>query len=380
MTHYLLTGASGLLGSYLLRDCLLAGYPMAVLVRPTRTQSAQERVDARLAYWQEQTGRTLPRPTVLEGDLCYANLNLTASDLRWVANRCRAVIHSAASLTFFGSDRRREPWLTNVEGTRRLLDLCRECGIPEFHYVSTAYVCGLREGPILETQLDLGQPMGNDYERSKLEAEKLVRSAVLARPPTIYRPSIIVGDSQTGYTCTFHGFYAMVKLAHTLASQIAPYSSTAGIALQTFNLRGQERKDFVPVDWVSAMIVRLLGHPEHHGRTYHLTAAQPTPAALWTQAIQEAVYRYSSWADPSDSTGRDVSWANETCRAQAEIYRAYWRDDPRFDCTHTVAAAPQLPCPVVDHDMLLRMATFAIQTNFRKRLPASRSGVTPAGV
>jgi thioester reductase-like protein len=383
MTHYLLTGASGLLGSYLLRDCLLAGYPMAVLVRPTRTQSAQERVATRLAYWQEQIGRDLPRPTILEGDLCHPNLNLTASDLRWVADHCRAVVHSAANLTFFGSDPGREPWLTNVEGTRRLLELCRQCGIPEFHHVSTAYVCGLREGRILETELDLGQQMGNDYERSKLEAEKLVRSALLVRPATIYRPSIIVGDSRTGYTCTFHGFYAMVRLAHTLASQLAPYSATAEIALQAFQLGGQERKDYVPVDWVSAMITHLLGHPEYHGLTYHLTAAQPTPVALWSQAIQEAVYRYSSWADPSDSTGRDVSWTNEVFRAQAEIYRAYWRDDPPFDRAHTVAAAPQLPCPVVDHDMLVRMASFAIQTNFGKRPSetpgirhASRSGVT----
>jgi nucleoside-diphosphate-sugar epimerase len=214
--------------------------------------------------------------------------------------------------------------------------------------------------------------MGNDYERSKLEAEKLVRSTVLARPPTIYRPSIIVGDSRTGYTCTFHGFYAMVKLAHTLASQVARYSFTAGTAIETFNMGGQERKDFVPVDWVSAMIAHLLGHPEHHGKTYHLTAAQPTPVALWSQAIQEAVYRYSPCADPAHSPGRDGTWAGETFRAQAEIYRAYWRDDPQFDRTHTVAAAPQLSCPVVDHDMLLRMASLAIQTNFGKRLPASR--------
>ena len=386
MTYYLLTGASGLLGSYVLRDCFLAGHHMAVLVRPTETQSARERVDVSLANWEERTGQVLPRPVVLEGDLCRPDAGLTASDLHWVANHCRAVIHGAASLIFFGPDRQKEPWLTNVEGTRRVLDLCGRCGIREFHHVSTAYVCGLREGPILETEIDLGQQMGNDYERSKLEAEKLVRSAALLQPPTIYRPSIIVGDSQTGYTSAFHGFYAMVKLAHTLASQIVHRSTTAEMVFQAFNLKGHEQKDYVPVDWVSAVITHLLGRPEHHGKTYHLTAAEPTPVALWSRAIQDAVRRYSRMADPSDSSRRDARWFEEMFLGQAEIYRSYWRDDPRFDRTHTATAAPHLPCPVVDYDMLLQMAEYAIRTNFGRRpqAPRPRDGllqtvVTPEG-
>ena len=59
---------------------------------------------------------------------------------------------------------------------------------------------------MLETELDVGQTPGNDYEHSKIEAERLVRAADWLDPPTIYRPSIIVGDSRTGYTATFHGF------------------------------------------------------------------------------------------------------------------------------------------------------------------------------
>jgi thioester reductase-like protein len=386
MTYSLLTGASGLLGSYLLRDCLLAGHHMAVLVRPTETQSARERIDGALARWEEQTGRVLPRPMVFEGDLCGPDLNLAESDLRWIANHCHTVIHSAASLTFFGWDRRSEPWLTNVEGTRRVLDLCGRCGVRNFHYVSTAYVCGLRKGPILETELDLGQRTGNDYERSKLEAERLVRGAALPRPPTIYRPSIIIGDSQTGCTSAFHGFYAMVKLAHTLASQVSLRSATAKMVLRAIKLKGHDRKDCVPVDWVSAVITHLLGRPEHHGKTYHLTATEPTPVSLWSRVIQDAVERYSPLADPSDAPRRDAKWFRETFVSQSQIYRSYWKDDPLFNRTHTDAAAAQLPCPTVDYDMLLRMARFAICTDFGRRPQASepRDGVletvvTPEG-
>jgi len=80
---------------------------------------------------------------------------------------------------------------------------------------------------VLETELDVGQTPGNAYEQSKMEAEKLVRAAEWIDSPTIYRPSIIVGDSRTGYTTTFHGFYVMVKLAHTLVSRMVR-GSTAG--------------------------------------------------------------------------------------------------------------------------------------------------------
>jgi thioester reductase-like protein len=62
--YYLLTGGTGLLGSYLLRDFLLAGHRMAVLVRPTQTQSGPQRVDASLAHWETSylSGRIISRP------------------------------------------------------------------------------------------------------------------------------------------------------------------------------------------------------------------------------------------------------------------------------------------------------------------------------
>jgi thioester reductase-like protein len=344
---------------------------MAVLVRPAGDKSASQRIDAALARWEEETGQTLPRPVIFEGDLCRPDLGLSASDQQWIGRHCRAVVHSAAKLTFYGTDRQREPWLSNVEGTRHVLELCKRCKVPQFHHVSTAYVCGLREGRILETELDVGQDMGNDYERSKVEAEQLVRSAGLEYPATIYRPSIIVGDSQTGYTSTFHGFYALVRLAHTLVSQMVLGSITAELLIEAFNLNEQDRKDYVPVDWVSAVIAHLLGRPEHHGRTYHLTAAEPTPVVIWSRAIQHAVERYSPMADPSDPTIRDANWFVELFRGQVKTYQAYWRDDPQFDRTHTVAAASHLPCPTVDYDMLLRMARFAIQTNFGRHAPKS---------
>ena len=301
MTYHLLTGATGLLGSYLLRDCLRQRHRLAVLVRPAKRESARERIESILSRCEAELRTTLPRPVVIEGELTEADLGLDAAGLRWISRHCRSVIHNAANLTFHGNGRQGEPWHTNFEGTRRILDLCRTTGIRQFHYISTAYVCGLREGRVLETELDVGQTPGNDYEHSKIEAEKLVRAAHWIDPPTIYRPAIIVGDSQTGYTATFHGFYVLVKLAHTLVSRMVRGSTAGRLLVQGLGLSGEDCKNLVPVDWVSAVFTHIFSRPEHHGRTYHLVTRRPPSLALIADVIQEAVEEYSELADEKDA-------------------------------------------------------------------------------
>ncbi len=338
---------------------------MAVLVRPHNSTSARRRIETLLARCEQENGRLLPRPVVLEGDLSQFDLNLDAASVKWISQHCQSVIHNAASLTFCAGSSNGEPMQTNVEGTRRILELCRFTGIRQFHHVSTAYVCGLRQGRVLESELNVGQMLGNDYEKSKVEAEKMVRGADFLDPPTFYRPSIIVGDSQTNYTSTFHSFYAILKLAHTLVSKVFLGSTSASALLAMLDLNGNERKNFVPVDWVSAAISEIFGCPDRHGKTYHLTSKEPTRLADMAEAVQEAVETYSQPADPNDGPVCDGSWFERTFREQMKIYGSYWRDDPDFDTENTEAAVPHLPCPRVDCNMMLRLAKFAIESGFR---------------
>jgi thioester reductase-like protein len=362
--YHLLTGATGLLGSYLLRDGLLAGRRFVVLVRPSKSESARQRVESLVRQWELALEAVLPRPVVLEGDLGEIDLGLDNSTLRWIARHCVSVIHNAASLVFRGDDPEGEPYLSNVEGTRRMLELCRCTGIRQFHHVSTAYVCGLREGRILESEVDVGQTSGNVYEKTKLQAEQMVRSADFLDPPTIYRPSIIVGDSQTGYTTTYHGFYAPLKLAHTMVGKVARGATAGDLLVEALGIRPVDRKNFVPVDWVSAVISHIHGHPESHGTTYHVTSPHPPRIVDMASVMQEVVEELSPLADPDTDWTLDGEWFARTFREQLGIYGAYWRDDPQFDVTNTLRAAPHLPCPPVDRDMMTQLARFAIGANF----------------
>ena len=171
MRYTILTGGTGLVGRYLVRDLLLEGHPLALLIRPTSKLSVADRVEEILQFWESQLGRPLPRPVLLDGDVCREGLGLAHEDRGWVERHCGSLIHNAASLTFNGADRAGEPWRTNLDGTRHVLEFCRTAGIRDLHYVSTAYVSGTRAGVIYETELDCGQSFRNEYEESKCQAE-----------------------------------------------------------------------------------------------------------------------------------------------------------------------------------------------------------------
>jgi thioester reductase-like protein len=378
MAHLLLTGGTGLLGNYLIRDLLKAGRELALLVRSTRKEPAHARVESLMARWENEDGCRYPRPAVLPGDLTQENLGLDPSTRRWVARNCDAVLHNAASLTFHATGPNEEPWVSNLHGTMRVLDLCRESRIRQFHHVSTAYVCGLRTGRILETDLDAGQTHGNDYEISKFRAELMVRDADFLDQSTFYRPSIIVGDTRTGYTTTFYGFYVPLKLLSGMLSKIAGVASTheeliASIRdngrrlTEILNLSDEAGKNYVPVDWVSEATAHIAMTPEHHGKAYHLTPDQPVKLKLTREVMEQAFEKYTELSERRTY--------DETERRNLElffiegmkVYASYWRDDPTFDTTNTRAAAPHLPCPEMDAAFFTRMCAFAFESNFGRR-------------
>jgi len=364
MPYVFLTGATGLLGRYLIKDLTLAGVSLAVLVRPTRRATAQHRVENVMCYWDNILGRSLPRPVVLEGDITEADLGLDARGTRWVAENCDTVLHNAASLTFQSTGPSSEPWRSNVAGTRHVLELCRNAQIRHFHHVSTAYVCGLRTGRILESDLDVGQKLSNDYEQSKIQAEQMVRGAGLFESLTVHRPAIIIGDSQNGYTSTYHGFYALLQAVATLAQNFESNATGHPSDGGGFDVYGHETKNLVPVDWVSAVMTHVITHPEHRGKTYHLTPQHPVTARLIADILEEAIGFYGV---KLEGTGKATTEMTEHAQLFCElisVYKSYWKDDPTFDSTNTRKAAPHLPCPHVDRKLLLKLSEYAIGVNF----------------
>jgi nucleoside-diphosphate-sugar epimerase len=371
----LLTGATGFLGRYLLRNLLASGRRVAVLAREAGSVTAAERVHELVASWSDQLRARLAPAAVLTGDVRAPGLGLQAADRSWLARHCRSVLHAAADVALRRAPGR-DPWATNVGGTEHVLALCAARGIQEVHHVSTAFVCGDRPGPVGEDELDRGQGFHNDYERSKFEAERRVRAARGIRA-TVYRPSVIVGDSRTGYTASYHGFYRFLELAARLASPRP--TPGAGGGQRSLPLRlpftGDEPRDLVPVDWVARAVVRIVNRPRCHGRTYHLVARTPIRVRDIKEVAGELLQIDGArWFD--GGVPRDPSPLEELFLGQLREYWPYLAGDPAFDCRNTRAALPGLPPPRVDRALLARLIRFAVADRWGR----SRSPARPAGV
>ena len=365
MKYTLFTGATGLLGAYLLRDGMVAGEHYAVIARSSLMETARSRIETMLARFEMEWQRSLPRPVVLEGDLSKPELGLSSEDVRWVRSHCDQVLHNAASLIFYRDGETNEPYRSNVDGTRHVLALAEQANIRVFHHVSTSYVCGLRKDHCLESELDVGQQFGNDYEKSKVEAEKMVRSASFLDSLTVFRPAIIIGDSQTGYTSTFHGFFTPLKIAHGLTASSAVGVFDGMPLLRAIGFNGTEQKNFVPVDWVSAVMTHVMTHRQHWGKTYHLVPRNRVSVLTSTKVFEEALKRFykgKQWQEAE--TGNDWQQSQDMFRDQMRVYQSYWRDDPTFDDVNVREAAPHLPCPAMNFAPLIRMAVFALENGF----------------
>lgn len=365
--YVLITGATGLVGQYLLRELLSANQNLAVVVRPNKRLSAVERIEGIMQRLEQESGKTLPRPVVFSGDICEQSLGLDQQALDWVAANVRKIIHSAAVLTFHGASREHDPWKTNLGGTINVLDICQRCQISELHYVSTSYVCGKRTERVLETDLDCGQEFRNDYERCKFEAEQLVNEAEDIESRTIYRPAVIVGDSGTGYTASYHGLFLYLRLIATL---IPLQQRNEHGVIETpvrMPINGDEPRNLVPVDWVAEVIAHLFLNPESHGQTYHLTPDDCPTARQLTQYCCD-YYNTQGVEFVGPNAGREPnSQFSERYFENATMYEEYETNDPEFDKTNLIRHAGHLPCPEVSREMVYRFIEFGKKDRWGKR-------------
>ncbi len=156
----------------------------------------------------------------------------------------------------------------NVEGTVNVLDFAQRCpSLRRFQYVSTCYVSGRHDGIFGEDDLVKGQSFNNFYEETKYLAEIEVQKRMHGGlPATIYRPSVVVGDSRTGATQKYDGpYFVMQWLLRQPRVAIIPVVGDP--KKHTFNV--------VPRDFILDAIDYLSGRPETKGKVYQLADADP---------------------------------------------------------------------------------------------------------
>lgn len=260
----LLTGGTGFVGMAVLARILKrTDRHVVVMVRAGSESEADRRLEVLMSSLFASPGRYKGRVTAVCGDLTAPALGLGRAR-EWIAEHVGEIIHGAASVAFNLS--LPESRSINVEGTRRVLDLAHDCagqgdGLSRMTYVSTAYVAGDRHGYARETELDVGQSFRNAYEQSKQEAERLVCGQRERLPLTVVRPSIVVGERETGWTSSFNVMYGPLRAVAAGAFPVMP--GRRGAVL-----------DIVTVDYVADAILALAGSPAAEGRTFHVVSGE----------------------------------------------------------------------------------------------------------
>lgn len=367
--HYtLLTGATGLVGRYLLKDLLVAGIRVAVLVRDSKKVKATQRVEDICRFWEAELGRKLPRPVCITGDCRSPKMGLTPADEKWVTENCNSLFHNAAVLSFYRAPRDQEPWLTNLDGTINVVQCAADLGIDHLHYVSTAYVCGDRQGVVSESDLDEDQGFRNDYEQSKFLAEKFVHQFDGFKTTTIYRPAVITADSQTGYTNTYHGLHLYLRLMSLLVPQVEPDENGLRQTNIRLPMKGTEKRNVVTVDWVSQVMTAIFLNQAAHGHTFHISPV----AKLTPRSVIDACCEYYS------STGVEYAGYENVAEDKSShfereflnnvgIYTSYDGTDPSFDTTNLRKFAGHISCPDIDAEAIHQFIRFGEKDKWGKR-------------
>jgi thioester reductase-like protein len=216
------------------------------------------------------------RVNLIEGDAAAMDFGLSGAEFAALGAEVDR-IHHCAQVSYLGVDRKTAEQV-NVGGAREALEFAESCrGLKALVFHSTAHVSGDHTGRVLEEDLNLGQSFRNVVEETKARAEKLMRAAMPRVPIVVLRPSIVVGDSETGEVDRFDGLYLLILLIVT---------SPPDFALPLPG-RGDTLLNIVPVDFVIQAAAALGRDPRAVGRTFHLI----DPAALTVRRVFELVAR-----------------------------------------------------------------------------------------
>ncbi|KTG09225.1 Male sterility domain-containing protein [Haloprofundus marisrubri] len=284
-----LTGFPGFLGSALVERLLGRGRDVTCLVQPKYRTQAEERA-AELAGddWRESL-------TLYDGDITDSSLSLDAETRRTLQREATDVFHLAAVYDL-GVDRE-VGMAVNVRGTKHVLAFAEGCpNLQRFQYVSTCYVSGRHDGVFTESDLHVGQSFNNAYEETKYLAEVAVQRAMAeGLPTTIYRPAIVVGDSETGATQKYDGPYSLVRLL----------SRQPRVAVVPLG-RGAERCELnvVPRNYVVDAIDHLSGLDRSANRVYQLCDPAPLSVPAFVRCLAAAMDRRAVTVPVGGSAGK----------------------------------------------------------------------------
>jgi len=348
-----LTGAAGFLGSYLLKILLENEHRVFALVRGKKEKSAYSRVIDILTFWDSSIAQKpcIKNVEVIDGDISYPDLGIKdARSKERVLSETQMIIHSAAVA------RLNEPLESirkpNVEGTRNVFDFALQFKkLQKINHISTVYVVGTKMGiTFTEDMLDIGQGFHNTYEQTKFEAEKLVHEyRKKSLDISIFRPSMVIGDSKEGKTNDFRLIYEPL---HFFSQEI----------YEKFPADPECFQNLVNVDTVGNTLYLL--SREKGNATYHLVSPKPTYIGSFMKLAGESFGFKMPEFIPAGKF--DYAALTPVQKALAGPYIPYFNYTTTFSCEKTRQALKEFgyAYPNVDNENLLKILAYCIKRGY----------------
>ncbi|MFU8806844.1 MAG: SDR family oxidoreductase [Bradymonadaceae bacterium] len=220
------------------------------------------------------------RITILSGDVASIDLGLSGREyLELIANVTD--IYHIASIWYLGVERA-EAFEVNVRGARNVIDSAYEMQhLERLNHFSTAFVSGDRTGVIMEDDLVEEQSFRNAYEESKYQAEIAMREAMAHLPISVFRPSIVVGDSRSGEIDKMAGPYYLMNAIVNMPT-VVPILMPG---------KGDKPLNLVPIDFVCEAMHSISLRDDARGKTFHLSDPNPLSARKVFELVAERAGR-----------------------------------------------------------------------------------------
>ncbi|WP_048438201.1 SDR family oxidoreductase [Caenimonas sp. SL110] len=250
--QYFVTGATGFIGKRLVKKLLeRKGSVVHFLIR----KESEGKVAGLREYWG--VGATRAHPVF--GDLTGKKLGVSSEDIKKLKGQIDHFHHLAAVYDLSADEE--SQIAVNIEGTRNTVEFAKAIDAGHFHHVSSIAAAGLYEGVFREDMFEEAENYEHPYFLTKHESEKIVRKECKV-PWTVYRPAMVVGDSQTGEMDKIDGPYYFFKLIQRMRQILPPWMPAVGLEGGRVNI--------VPVDFV-VNALDFLSHKTGIGkRCFHL--------------------------------------------------------------------------------------------------------------
>jgi nucleoside-diphosphate-sugar epimerase len=380
---YLLTGATGFLGSHIMAGLLLKGKSVVIIGRSSAEVPLKKRIRKLLRWFGIEHLEGLLE--IHETDFLKDNLGLGKDDYETLCCRGLPIIHCASDTSFTEMNRERV-MKSNVGSLTEILNFASWSKTRCFYFISTAFAAGTGTTECYEAPVNPAS-FTNVYEESKAHAENIIikRCNENDVPYTIIRPSIVYGDSVNGRSLKFNALYVPVRATlvirdiylEDIRNNNGQKAAECGIHLgedgtlhlpMKIFIPDKGKINLIPVDYFTKTVVSIIEKPIS-GTFYHITSNNPANMELLAAYTQRLL----------NITGIEViigtPGSDETRSAPEELfdhlikpYMPYISDKRIFTRENTDRVTCSAYPPDLSYEIFEKCMAFAISADWGKKL------------